>query len=88
MIANVEPDGQINTGCYVKNRGTVNCSWCGFAAHTEISQAFQMHPGPMLSGMKIFKYRNLICLMTVISGIFPAGERSIAETIYNVCGRV
>lgn len=59
MIANVEPDGQINTGCYVKNRGAVNCSWCGFAAHTEISQAFQLHQGPMLSGIKIFKYRNL-----------------------------
>lgn len=59
MIANVEPDGQINIGCYVKNRGAVNCSWCGFAAHTEISQAFQLHPGPMLSGIKIFKYRNL-----------------------------
>lgn len=59
MIANVEPDGQINFGCYVKNRGAVNCSWCGFAAHTEISQAFQLHPGPMLSGIKIFKYRNL-----------------------------
>jgi len=59
MIANAEPDGQINFGCYVKNRGAVNCSLCGFAAHTEISQAFRMQLGPILSGVKIFKYRNL-----------------------------
>jgi Fe-coproporphyrin III synthase len=59
MIANVEPDGQINTGCYVKNRGDVNCTMCGFAAHTEISQAFQLQLGPIRAGMKIFKYRNL-----------------------------
>jgi len=59
MIANIEPDGQINPGCYVKNRGAVNCALCGFTAHAEISQAFQMHLEPMLAGMKIFKYRNL-----------------------------
>ena len=59
MIANVEPDGQINTGCYVKNRGAVNCAMCGFAAHAELSQAFQMQLEPMLAGLRIFKYRNL-----------------------------
>jgi MoaA/NifB/PqqE/SkfB family radical SAM enzyme len=59
MIANAEPDGQINMGCYVKNRAEVNCSLCGFAAHAEISQAFQLKLAPLLAGIKIFKYRNL-----------------------------
>jgi Fe-coproporphyrin III synthase len=59
MITNVEPDGHINTGCYVKNRGAVNCAFCGFAAHVEISQAFQMQLEPIRAGMRIFKYRNL-----------------------------
>jgi hypothetical protein len=32
---------------------------CGFAAHAEISQAFQLKLAPLLAGIKIFKYRNL-----------------------------
>jgi uncharacterized ferredoxin-like protein len=46
-------------GCYVKNRAEVDCSLCGFAAHAEISQAFQLKLAPLLAGIKIFKYRNL-----------------------------
>lgn len=59
MIANAEPDGQINFGCYVKNRAEVHCSLCGFAAHAEISRAFQLKLAPFLAGIKIFRYRNL-----------------------------
>jgi len=46
-------------GGYVKIRAEVNCSLCGFAAHSEISQAFQFKLAPLLAGIKIFKYRNL-----------------------------
>lgn len=56
MLANVEPDGRINFGCYVKNRGAINCSLCGFAAHTEISFAYQLMLNPILVGMKVFRY--------------------------------
>ncbi|MCX5894956.1 MAG: radical SAM protein [Proteobacteria bacterium] len=59
MLANVEPDGRINSGCYVKNRGEINCGMCGFAAHTEMSRAFQLRLEPFLAGKKIFNYRNL-----------------------------
>jgi MoaA/NifB/PqqE/SkfB family radical SAM enzyme len=56
MIANMEPDGKINLGCYVKKRGEVNCDYCGFAAHTEISLAFDLRFSPILVGKKIFQY--------------------------------
>ncbi len=59
MIANVEPDGHVNRGCYVKNRAAVDCAVCGFAAHAEISRAFQLKLAPFLAGVKIFRYRNL-----------------------------
>jgi hypothetical protein len=54
LLANVEPDGTINTGCYVKNRGEVDCRACGFAAHTEISLAFDLNPASILAGRRIF----------------------------------
>lgn len=56
MLANVEPDGRINLGCYVKNRGEINCNLCGFAAHTEISFAFHLMLNPILVGRRIFRY--------------------------------
>lgn len=40
MIASVDPDGKITQGCYIKGRGKVSCSQCGFSAHTEISLAY------------------------------------------------
>lgn len=55
MIANVEPDGIFNQGCYLKNR-TVDdnpCRFCGFAAHTEISLAYQLHWSAIMSGKEI-----------------------------------
>ena len=56
MLANVEPDGSINLGCYVKGRGKVQCKICGFAAHTEISLAYKWHIESILVGKKIFRY--------------------------------
>jgi len=57
LLANVEPDGTIQRGCYVKNRGEVNCALCGFAAHTEISLAFDLNPASILAGWRIFGWR-------------------------------
>ena len=56
MLANAEPDGSINLGCYVKGRGKVQCRVCGFAAHTEISLAYNWHIESILTGKKIFRY--------------------------------
>ena len=56
MLANAEPDGSINLGCYVKGRGAVQCRMCGFAAHTEISLAYNWHIESILAGRKIFRY--------------------------------
>ena len=56
MLANAEPDGSINLGCYVKGRGDIQCKVCGFAAHTEISLAYKWHIEAILTGKKIFQY--------------------------------
>ena len=55
MLANVDPDGSINYGCYLKNRVNASdpCTLCGFAAHTEISLAYQLHPSAIMAGQKI-----------------------------------
>ncbi|MDW7682414.1 MAG: hypothetical protein SCK70_17750, partial [bacterium] len=31
LIANAEPDGHINIGCYLKDRAEISCDQCGFA---------------------------------------------------------
>lgn len=59
MLADVDPDGKINLGCYVKNRGAINCQNCGFAAHTEISLAYGLNIEAIKTGKKIFKYHAL-----------------------------
>ena len=56
MLANAEPDGSINLGCYVKNRGAIMCQSCGFAAHVELSLAFDLVTEAFLAGRKIFRY--------------------------------
>ncbi len=56
MLANVDPDGTINLGCYVKGRGEIQCARCGFAAHTEISLAYGWHVPSILAGRNIFRY--------------------------------
>lgn len=55
MIANVEPDGTYNHGCYLKNRTPDEhpCKLCGFAAHTEISLAYQLHLSAIWAGKDI-----------------------------------
>lgn len=55
MIASVDPDGSMTKGCYVKNRGTIACEHCGFAAHAELSLAYSGVIEAMLVGKKIFE---------------------------------
>jgi len=55
MIASVNPDGSMSQGCYVKDRGPISCEHCGFAAHTEISLAYNWSLEAMLVGRKIFE---------------------------------
>lgn len=57
LIASAEPDGRITYGCYLKNRAEISCEKCGFAAHTEISKAYDLNPGAILAGRRIFKFR-------------------------------
>jgi MoaA/NifB/PqqE/SkfB family radical SAM enzyme len=55
LIASVEPDGKINHGCYLKNRvEDISCRDCGFAAHCEISLAYDFHPGAIRAARDIF----------------------------------
>jgi Fe-coproporphyrin III synthase len=48
------PDGALWQGCYLKGRADSDCSKCGFSPYTEMSLAFQGHPGSILAGMRIF----------------------------------
>lgn len=59
MLANANPDGSIEMGCYLKNRGVVDCKNCGFAAHVEISKAFDLYLPSIMVGKKIFNYRSV-----------------------------
>ena len=55
LVASVEPDGEINYGCYLKNRvKSISCENCGFLAHCELSLSFQLNPGALISAKKIF----------------------------------
>ncbi len=56
LISSVEPDGQIALGCYLKNRAAVHCERCGFAAHTEISMAYNGSLGAIRAGQAIFGF--------------------------------
>lgn len=57
LLANINPDGSMAVGCYVRNRSEVVCSQCGFTPVAEASGAFGLHPGPLLAGMRIFLSR-------------------------------
>ena len=59
LIASAEPDGRLTIGCYLKNRAEISCEKCGFAAHTEISKAYDLNLGAILVGQKTFKFRVL-----------------------------
>jgi len=54
LLANVDPDGSITRGCYVRSRGEVRCSDCGFTPVAELSGAFDLAPGSILAGWKAF----------------------------------
>jgi MoaA/NifB/PqqE/SkfB family radical SAM enzyme len=54
LVASVDPDGRLTQGCYLLNRGKVACSRCGFAAHVEVSLAYDLHPGAIRTGMRVF----------------------------------
>ncbi len=55
LVASVEPDGQVNYGCYLKNRvDNISCADCGFSAHCEISLAYDLNPGAIKAAKDIF----------------------------------
>ena len=59
LISSADPDGTIHVGCYLKGRDVINCEACGFAAHTEMSLAFELVPEAVLIGSKVFGFRLL-----------------------------
>jgi Fe-coproporphyrin III synthase len=54
LLVNVDPDGSITRGCYVRSRGAVRCGDCGFTPVAELSGAFDFDPGSILAGWKAF----------------------------------
>jgi MoaA/NifB/PqqE/SkfB family radical SAM enzyme len=54
MLVNVDPDGAITRGCYVKSRGRINCRDCGFSPVSEASGALDLFPGSLWAGWSIF----------------------------------
>lgn len=54
ILMNVDPNGEISQGCYVKNRGDVRCRDCGFTPVAEASGAIDLLPGSILAGWRIF----------------------------------
>jgi MoaA/NifB/PqqE/SkfB family radical SAM enzyme len=54
LLANAEPDGSVQHGCYLKNRGEADCARCGFTAHNEMSLAFKGGVSSIFTGLNIF----------------------------------
>lgn len=54
ILINVDPDGTITKGCYVKSRGEINCDACGFTPVAEASGALDLIPGSMYAGWRLF----------------------------------
>ncbi len=54
LVASAEPDGTVRQGCYLTGRGPIACDQCGFAAHVEMSMAFDLKPGAVRSGIRVF----------------------------------
>jgi MoaA/NifB/PqqE/SkfB family radical SAM enzyme len=57
LIANVEPDGAVSFGCYLENRSAISCEQCGFAAHAEVSMAYDWNLATIAAGRRIFGFR-------------------------------
>ncbi len=61
LIANAEPSAadagraEIRIGCYLKGRAGIDCRRCGFAAHAELSRAYDLSLGPLLAGQRVFR---------------------------------
>jgi len=54
ILVNVDPDGSVTRGCYVKSRGEVNCAACGFTPVAEASGALDLLPGSIWAGWRLF----------------------------------
>jgi MoaA/NifB/PqqE/SkfB family radical SAM enzyme len=54
ILINVDPDGTITKGCYVKNRGKIDCDACGFTPVAEASGALDLIPGSLYAGWRLF----------------------------------
>lgn len=54
ILINVDPDGTITKGCYVKNRGEINCDACGFTPVAEASGALDFIPASLYAGWRLF----------------------------------
>jgi len=54
ILVNVDPDGAITRGCYVKSRGRIDCRSCGFSPVAEASGALELLPGSLRAGWSIF----------------------------------
>jgi MoaA/NifB/PqqE/SkfB family radical SAM enzyme len=54
ILINVDPDGTLTRGCYVKNRGRIDCRACGFTAVSEASGALDLLFGSLRAGWSIF----------------------------------
>ena len=54
LLVNVDPDGTITQGCYVKSRGRIDCRACGFTPVCEASGALDLFPGALRAGWSIF----------------------------------
>lgn len=54
ILINVDPNGEITRGCYVKSRGRINCRECGFTPVAEASGSLDLNIGSLLAGCRIF----------------------------------
>lgn len=55
LVANVESNGKITRGCYLKDKvKDVSCKACGFAVHCEISLAYALNMSSINAARKIF----------------------------------
>lgn len=54
VLINVDPDGMMTQGCYVKNRGEVNCREYGFTPVAEASGALDLRLGSIFAGWRAY----------------------------------
>ena len=54
ILINIDPDGTITKGCYVKSRGEINCDACGFTPVAEACGALDFIPESLYAGWRLF----------------------------------